>query len=354
MFCSNCGNELLEGDLFCTKCGMKVTDSSKTDETVVKNNAGNLFEKDCEAQDKKEFKKEKKSKKKKLLIIVVILFVIILLCSTCGGSSENESDNMENAIQETQQNVEKKDTYSFDGTTGYTIELPNIYKEKVVVESLGNGDRFYLKSMYNDFGGGTLFSISKEEASYIDEYGDMYVLLGTVQNGTYYYVVGFPSDWESVDEAYKDDYMSMLEYYDQIVASFNASGFVSLTQSSNENDKSSMSDEEYRALFKTYSYDELERYPDKYYGVQIKATGDVYYVADSGEEAYYMMYLTDDIITEEEINLWPDTMSIRFSIDKTQGRIVEGDKVTFYGTYVGLDQNGNYPCILAESAEFVE
>lgn len=64
MICKNCGNQIKEGNNFCTKCGTKIEK-----EKIIIN------------EEKREVKKEdlKLSKKEKIVLAIIILFTIIFM-----------------------------------------------------------------------------------------------------------------------------------------------------------------------------------------------------------------------------------------------------------------------------------
>jgi len=125
-------------------------------------------------------------------------------------------------------NIAKEGYYIYEGSSGYTIKLPNVYKDKVKIVQENGCDAFCLKSLYEYNGnvGGVIFMIMKitsEEAS--DEYY-MYDIIGSVDNGEYYYVWQYPSDWGNMPSEFEAEYYEMAEYAPSIAESFNADGFV--------------------------------------------------------------------------------------------------------------------------------
>lgn len=79
MFCSNCGNEITEGQKFCNKCGNKIVDE-KSEEKKIKN----------ENKDFTIGKRQKESFVKKIIIIFltcgITYFLLFFLCLFVGTS----------------------------------------------------------------------------------------------------------------------------------------------------------------------------------------------------------------------------------------------------------------------------
>lgn len=263
-------------------------------------------------------------KKSRALIFVIALCMSLMtaLCA-CGN----------NVTEETQQ--EEKTTYTFNGTSGYTVELPLIYKEKVVIESVENGDNFYLDSMHEDGNGGFLFAILKVSADVAIEYRDYYVFLGSVENDQYYYVAEFASDWIEDEQS---EYTSMLEYYNSIADSFSAEGFVAGAIPKYEPSV-------YDAI--AVSYEDLARYPDSYIGKNICVTGEVYDAGHGDYQSTCSMHITKD-----EYGYWKDSVYVVYETGLLSGRILAGDIITVYGIYEGAEGFSETPEINAYYIEY--
>lgn len=89
------------------------------------------------------------------------------------------------------------------------------------------------------------------------------------------------------------------------------------------------------------SYEELARFPDNYFKKNIKLKGQITQVADAGNGS--IMYLL-------AVNDSPNQIAfVGYSGDFSNGRILKGDKVTFYGVSGGListdtANSGNVTC----------
>ena len=102
-----------------------------------------------------------------------------------------------------------------------------------------------------------------------------------------------------------------------------------------ESEKFTMSAEELKALYKSkcksISYKELERTPDKYKGEYVKFTGYVVQVCSEAKSSSY--YSTYRVATSGKYN---NVVYIYVDNYGSGSRILEDDKVTFYGVYDGL------------------
>lgn len=121
-----------------------------------------------------------------------------------------------------------------------------------------------------------------------------------------------------------------------------------------ESEQFSMTPEEMKALYKSkcksISYKELERTPDKYKGEYVKFTGYVVQVCSEASSSLY--YSTYRVATSGKYN---NVVYIYVDNYGSGSRILEDDKVTFYGVYDGLytytTVRGNslsIPCIKVE------
>lgn len=102
-----------------------------------------------------------------------------------------------------------------------------------------------------------------------------------------------------------------------------------------ESEKFSLSAEEiearYKEACKKISYKELSRSPDKYKGEYVKFTGYVVQVCYEAESAFY--YSTYRVATSGK---YDNVVYIYVDNYGSDERILEDDKITFYGTYDGL------------------
>lgn len=88
---------------------------------------------------------------------------------------------------------------------------------------------------------------------------------------------------------------------------------------------------EYKDSCQKISYKELERQPDKYKGKKVKFTGTVVQVCSEAESMFY--YSTYRVATSGRYN---NVVYIYVDNYGSNTRILEDDKITFYGEYDGL------------------
>lgn len=102
-----------------------------------------------------------------------------------------------------------------------------------------------------------------------------------------------------------------------------------------ESEKFELSEEELKELYKksceSISYDTLSRYPDDNKGKKIKFTGRVVQVCYESDSLLY--YSTYRVATSGK---YDNVVYLKVSTYGKDARILEGDKITFYGTYDGL------------------
>ena len=94
---------------------------------------------------------------------------------------------------------------------------------------------------------------------------------------------------------------------------------------------STMSEDTYKSMCDSISYEDLARTPDDYTGKLIKFTGEIIQVQGSGTDAAYRID-----VTENEYGFWEDTVYVTFDLSNSGSRFLEEDIVTFYGEYDGL------------------
>lgn len=283
---------------------------------------------------------------KNIGLFAISIVLIAGICS-CGTTDEKSS------VQPEKIKEEKKDTYTFTSESGYSVELPNIYKDKVDIGEYefdgGRADEFYLISQNEIDETGYLFSISKMLSDDAVQFRDVYgedSIIGTTKDGAYFYGIMEPTDVQ-FDQDHQGEYEEMLGYLDSIVQSFKAENFIAGAMP-----EFTISEEELENYCIEISYDELARYPDSYTGNYVKITGEIYSVIDNANgEDVYCLYMTLD-----ETGLWyEDAVLVYFDNSNISGRLLEGDIVTFYGVYNGLNTSifgDNEPCIQAYSVEF--
>lgn len=90
-----------------------------------------------------------------------------------------------------------------------------------------------------------------------------------------------------------------------------------------------MSAEEYKNKCRSYTYDELARNPDSYKGKNVVLTGEVIQVIESTSSR--------DIELRVIIgNSYDDVIYVSYTLKDGEGRILEDDVLTIYGTFEGL------------------
>lgn len=123
-----------------------------------------------------------------------------------------------------------------------------------------------------------------------------------------------------------------------------------------EFDVSTMSPEEvetqYKALCKTYTYDEIARDPDNYYGMYATFTGEVIQVLEDGNSLQMRVDVTRGKYYYE------DTMFVFYERPEGSSRILEDDIIQMWGQLTGTisyeSVMGNTITIPSIDVEFVE
>lgn len=154
----------------------------------------------------------------KLFLIALIISLICIL--TACGSDNNDID------------LAKNDTFTFKSDAGFSVILPHVYKENVYIEEYNYGDtlgiEFYLKELYEQDYMGFMFSIYKSSVEgieyVIDEFGEQSIL-GTTEDGLYYYGIQEPFDLQ-FDQEHQAEYENMKAYMGDIIDSFSADDFI--------------------------------------------------------------------------------------------------------------------------------
>lgn len=92
----------------------------------------------------------------------------------------------------------------------------------------------------------------------------------------------------------------------------------------------SISESEFKELCKTYSYEEIARYPDKYKGELAKFTGEVVQVISTGN--YYILRVD---VTKNKYGWYEDTVYVTYTAPSGSGKILEEDIIEMYGELCG-------------------
>lgn len=261
-----------------------------------------------------------KENTKRFFCLLMCVFLMMAI-GACGDKNDEETGQVGQETEET------KDTYTYESEGGYSVELPNIYKEKVVIKpkSVEGGycDEFYLKSQYEVDETGRLFSIYKraiDQSDIIQMYGEDTVF-GMTNDGSAFYGWMFPTDIQ-FDEEHQSDYEELIAFRDSIMATFDADDFVAGIVPPYNSYETQVDREP--------TYENLARYPDDFVGRLLNVSGNVFDVQENGANSVYLIHVS------YVDGIWMDTFCIEFDITKSDGRILEGDNVTFSGTYQGL------------------
>ncbi len=88
-----------------------------------------------------------------------------------------------------------------------------------------------------------------------------------------------------------------------------------------------LSESEYKSKCKTYTYKELARNPDNYKGVTVSLKGEVIQVLESGKNIELRLNIDGN---------YEETVYVTYTLKEDEGRILEYDIVTIYGSFEGL------------------
>lgn len=97
----------------------------------------------------------------------------------------------------------------------------------------------------------------------------------------------------------------------------------------------------YRKNCSRYNYTDLVRYPENYIGAMIRVRGQisqVYREAATSSRCSYRIRVG-----------YRQYINVAFQGTLNEGQLIEGDSVTCYGTFLGIDNNDNgYPLVSAK------
>lgn len=260
--CVNCGYEITVGQ-FCPECGAKyeVQDKhkEKTDYSEVHDNT----------QEKRKDFYESLSKMQLILFTILTIAVIVgsiwLLRGALNIGKKNVDDSSSNITEESNTNSEENNSYSenfedqtysdsmkdfndnyssldlgddsdtdsnligkplikeFNSQSGYSVMIPEIYDDEVVIRDGILGTSFSAIQCEDNGDGGVLFYIGR--VSYEDMENVTYDRTDILyQEGDSYYVMGTPTDVE-YSERNAEIYNALISYYDDIKDSFSYTGF---------------------------------------------------------------------------------------------------------------------------------
>ena len=89
--------------------------------------------------------------------------------------------------------------------------------------------------------------------------------------------------------------------------------------------------DEYKAMCITVSYNDIERNPSAYEGVDVKFTGKVIQVSEEDDGTTYRISVTKDAYDD-----YDDPVLVYYEREDGEARILEDDIVTFYGECRGV------------------
>ena len=109
--------------------------------------------------------------------------------------------------------------------------------------------------------------------------------------------------------------------------------------------------EEYKNNCKTYKYKEIFRHPEKYINKKIKIKGQVIQVLEpENSEDYWQLEVN---MTKDDWG-YKDTVTIFLEKSAFDGRVLQDDIITFYGTLIEpakFDTGESTPCVMAYLAD---
>lgn len=158
--CLNCGNEIINGDKFCRKCGTKVQVENNNNNTGFNNNLNS----NINYNGKEQIRKDSLSTPVIVVIglVIVILFVVFMPTMKNESSTKQQENTNTNNNEILNNNISKNETITFNGLKlnkfeGYTYRTRS-----------GNG-RSYLEIIDNNTGEmvsiGKIFDISIEDVN---------------------------------------------------------------------------------------------------------------------------------------------------------------------------------------------
>lgn len=196
------------------------------------------------------------------------------------------------------------------GQKVYTIvELDEIYEDKL---QSNIDDGFMFQS----------FMTSVDYTDYFKE-GDIVAIYGTVGESQDYYVAVTTDIVDSKIFAYGDE----AKKYKKNTTDESLAEFLVVTEEvANAEGKNSISEEEFKSLCESYSYENILRNPDSYKKKYVVLSGSVDQTVEGIMDLYTTLYITDDYGQK-----WDCTIYYK----EGQSRVLEGDYVTVYGILNG-------------------
>ena len=184
------------------------------------------------------FDLRKKKKGVISLILVVLLIGIMGLCISCSKTAE-AGDETKNRVDENHKTgaesdgntgAEGKRTIVYENKVlGFSLELPDEWEDRYVVEEWENSIGFFSKKVYQQYNGmGLLFTIVRDVGELITEQDmqqapQMQQIL--LQGNGYTYYIRWPSDVQSpMEEELSDDYMAMSRQVSKVAKSISLLG----------------------------------------------------------------------------------------------------------------------------------
>lgn len=141
-------------------------------------------------------------------LCTAITITVLALMSGCGSKEAAESGTAE--------------TYTYESGMGYSIELPNCYKESVTIVPGENHEEFYVKEIYEDGGHGRLFTVMAVESGEAESAMSIMensTALGITSDSRFTYIAGTPTDVQ-FEEDDRKQYEMLFGYYESIIGTF--------------------------------------------------------------------------------------------------------------------------------------
>ena len=201
MYCSNCGKENADSDLFCTGCGSSLKGNSSTTESlnniVIEQNA------------------PPKSKKKKWICIVAIIAVIIVIIKIFGSDNAEYTNNAGNKLPIVVNQVLVQDAFSTE-YTDISVDVENITDTDYRTVNLAvlawdsKGLPVELCGMYDFFGNSYVNYLELENIS--SKAADTYTF--TFESADIEYISVFLDECEDFDgNKWENPFMKDIENY---------------------------------------------------------------------------------------------------------------------------------------------
>lgn len=333
MYCNKCGREIPENSAFCPGCGEKLSlTMENSDQNEI--NKEHIPTRDLSKPYKKERKKLSKKRKIIILIVIILLFIIGIINSLKCEHEWSEVDCLETPVCKLcGKSYSKPLEHDFAEAT---CNEPKKCKRCKVTEG---------EALGHDWEEATCTTPKKcrrcdeEDGKKLGHSSDNWKIIKEATCTETGEKTGLCSRCgEEVVEKIKKKSHTTGEWIIKKEAAANSDGIkikkCSVCKQEVESKKYSLSKGEYKLLCKSYSYKELARNPEQYKGKSVKFTGEVVQVSEASSDLYYSVYRIN--VTKGNYGYYDDTVYVTFDNSSVNSRILEDDKVTFYGSFQGL------------------